>query len=99
MGQQDSIKMQHKILKLFTTYKKCIFIGCMLQFFQQMVGINTVMYFGPTIILDSGIKFSGYKKGDPIVGILLNIPFAFMNAVGTFVAIFYIDKLGRRWIF
>lgn len=57
------------------------------------------MYYGPSIILDSGIRISGYKKDDPIVGVMLNIPLAFMNALGSVVAIFYIDKLGRRYIF
>lgn len=57
------------------------------------------MYYGPSIILDSGITISGYKKDDPIVGIILNIPLAAMNALGSVVTIFFIDKLGRRYIF
>ena len=37
--------------QLFTTYKRCLVVGCGLQFFQQFIGINTIMYYGPEIII------------------------------------------------
>jgi MFS family permease len=83
--------------ELFTTYKMCLFVGCMLQFFQQFIGINTVMYYGPDIIIDSGITLDGVEDKEQM-GIILNIPLAATNAIGSTVAIFVIDNLGRRYI-
>lgn len=71
----------------------------MLQLFQQTCGINTVMYYGPDIIIDSGVHFGNLPAGDPRTGIVFSIPLSLVNALGSLVVIFYIDKLGRRYIF
>lgn len=84
--------------ELFSTYGKLIFIGCMLQFFQQTSGINTIMYYGPSIILGSGIEVGGLDPNAETTGIILNIPLAFMNAVGALITMIYIDRFGRRYI-
>ena len=44
--------------QLFTKYKKCLAIGCILQFLQQSTGINAVNQYGPQIIIDSGFEIS-----------------------------------------
>ena len=67
----------------------------MLQFFQQFVGINTVMYYGPNIILSTGISVDGIDE--KTLSILLNIPLAAVNAIGSTVAVFIIDNMGRRY--
>lgn len=56
------------------------------------------MYYGPQILLETGIKVGDYDKKSPELGIILNIPLAFVNALGNVIAVFYIDKLGRRYI-
>lgn len=65
-----------------------------------MVGINTIMYYGPQIIIGTGIKIDGYDDdlGKKKLGIMFNIPLAFMNALGSGISALYIDKLGRRHI-
>ena len=81
--------------QLFTIYKRCLLIGCTLQLFQQFVGINTIMYYGPQIIIDTGITVDGIEEKEKL-GIILNIPLAATNALGTLIAVFIIDGLGRR---
>lgn len=52
-----------------------------------------MMYFGPDILQKAG--FGSDEKS----GLLIqSLPLALTNALGTIVAIIYIDKLGRRYI-
>ena len=55
------------------------------------------MYYGPEIIIDSGTTIDGIDDKEQL-GIILNIPLAFTNALGSLIAIFLIDDLGRRFI-
>lgn len=60
-----------------------------LQAFQQFTGINTVMYYSPTIV-----QMAGFRSNQ--LALLLSLIVAFMNASGTIVGIFLIDHFGRR---
>lgn len=53
--EEDNSSQLTKYGELFTVYKKIVFIGVMLQIFQQFTGINTVMYYIPTILEKQGI--------------------------------------------
>jgi hypothetical protein len=64
--------------------------------FQQLVGINTAMYYGPEILLQAGFSLEGYTDKQAVV--LFNIPLAAMNAFGNTLSIFFIDKCGRRYL-
>ena len=63
-----------------------IFIGCMLSVFQQFVGINAVLYFAPRIFESMGM---GNAMTQTVVMGVVNITF-------TLVAIFTVEKLGRK---
>jgi SP family xylose:H+ symportor-like MFS transporter len=63
-----------------------IFIGCMLSVFQQFVGINAVLYFAPRIFESMGM---GNAMTQTVVMGIVNISF-------TLVAIFTVEKLGRK---
>ncbi|TKW05158.1 hypothetical protein SEVIR_7G156700v4 [Setaria viridis] len=65
------------------------FAGAGFQAFQQFTGINTVMYYSPTIVQMAG--FTSNK-----LALLLSLIVAAMNAAGTIVGIYLIDRCGRR---
>ncbi|KAL8255491.1 hypothetical protein R6Q59_030558 [Mikania micrantha] len=63
--------------------------GAGLQAFQQFTGINTVMYYSPTIV-----QMAGFRSNQ--LALLLSLLVALMNAAGTIVGIHLIDHSGRR---
>ena len=72
--------------KLFAYGWMVIFIGCMLSVFQQIIGINAVLYFAPRIFESMGV--SNNMLFTVIMGVI-NISF-------TLVAVFTVEKLGRK---
>ena len=69
--------------------RKALLVGTGLQFLQQMVGINTVMYYGATIVQMAG--FSGATTA-----IYANVGLAATNFLFTIVGIKLVDTVGRR---
>ncbi|XP_021895552.1 inositol transporter 1 isoform X2 [Carica papaya] len=65
------------------------FAGAGLQAFQQFTGINTVMYYSPTIV-----QMAGFRSNQ--LALLLSLVVAAMNAAGTVVGIYLIDHVGRK---
>ncbi|GAC1394573.1 MAG: sugar porter family MFS transporter [Ktedonobacteraceae bacterium] len=64
-------------------------VGVGLALFQQFVGINTVIYYAPTIFGYAGFKSaSGAILATSVVGVV--------NVIGTIIAIFLLDRVGRR---
>ncbi|KAL3507132.1 hypothetical protein ACH5RR_032514 [Cinchona calisaya] len=63
--------------------------GAGLQAFQQITGINTVMYYSPTIV-----QMAGFHSNQ--LALLLSLIVAAMNVIGTIVGIYLIDHVGRR---
>jgi len=72
--------------RLFTYGWLVIFVGIMLSVFQQIVGINAVLYFAPRIFESLGM--SNPMMQTVIMGIV-NITF-------TLVAIFTVERIGRK---
>jgi SP family xylose:H+ symportor-like MFS transporter len=75
-----------KTEKLLTYGWMCIFVGVMLSVFQQIVGINAVLYYSKTIFESAGLDDS--MKQTVYMGIV--------NILFTLVAIFTVEKLGRK---
>lgn len=71
---------------LMTYGALCIFVGIMLSVFQQAVGINAVLYYAPRIFGDIGMQ-------NPMV---ITVIMGIVNILFTLVAIFTVEKLGRR---
>jgi SP family arabinose:H+ symporter-like MFS transporter len=77
------------IKELFTpVYRKALWIGLLLPFLSQVCGINAVIYYGPRILEQAGFTLNNALGGQVTIGLV--------NVVFTFVAIFTIDKWGRR---
>nr|POE71622.1 putative inositol transporter 2 [Quercus suber] len=71
------------------TVRRGLIAGVGLQIFQQFVGINTVMYYSPTIIQLAGIASNQ-------TALLLSLVTSGLNAAGSIASIYFIDRTGRR---
>ena len=71
--------------------RRAMVVGATLQVLQQLVGINTVMYYSPTIVQESGLG-----GGTNEAAILSSMAIAGANCVMTLVALPAIDRYGRR---
>jgi MFS transporter, SP family, galactose:H+ symporter len=69
--------------------RRALLVGLGLGIFQQFIGINTVIYYAPTIL-----QFSGFHSAT--VAILATLGVGAVNVLMTFVALRLIDRVGRR---
>ncbi|PRY20161.1 sugar porter family MFS transporter [Pseudosporangium ferrugineum] len=65
-----------------------LMVGLGLALFQQIVGVNTVIYYAPTILQQTGLGAGNAITQTLTVGLT--------NVVFTVVAILLLDKVGRR---
>lgn len=67
--------------------KKAIFIGLSLMFFQQLSGINAVIFYTSSIFNDANVSLQP-EIATIIVGVI--------QVIATFIATATIDKIGRK---
>ena len=72
--------------RLFAYGWLVVFIGVMLSVFQQVVGINAVLYYAPRIFGDMGMT-------DPMFNTVM---MGVVNILFTLVAIFTVERWGRK---
>lgn len=84
----DTIKstVNVKTEKLFSFGVMVIFVGVMLSVFQQVVGINAVLYYAPRI-------FDSMGMGNLMVQTVI---MGVVNIVFTLVAVFTVERIGRK---
>ena len=75
-----------KTERLFTYGWLVIFIGVMLSVFQQVVGINAVLYYAPRIFGDMGMTNPMFNT------VMMGV----VNILFTLIAIFTVEKWGRK---
>jgi len=80
--------VHEKVEKVLTYGWKVLIIGILLSIFQQAVGINVVLYYAPTIFKGLGFGNDAAMYQTVIMGIV--------NILFTLVAIFTVDKFGRK---
>jgi SP family galactose:H+ symporter-like MFS transporter len=69
--------------------RPALIVGIGLAVFQQITGINTVIYYAPTILQSAGISSASGA-------ILATAGIGVVNVVMTLVAMWLIDRMGRR---
>jgi MFS transporter, SP family, galactose:H+ symporter len=72
--------------------RNALIIAAGIMFFQQFVGINTVIYYSPKIFLAAG--FEGAEAA-----IAASVIVGAVNVFFTIVSLFVIDRLGRRKLY
>ena len=72
--------------RLFAYGFMVVFIGCMLSVFQQIIGINAVLYFAPRIFESMGVSNN----------MLFTVIMGVINITFTLVAVFTVEKIGRK---
>jgi len=80
--------VHEKVENVLTYGWKVLIIGILLSLFQQAVGINVVLYYAPTIFKGLGFGNDAAMWQTVIMG--------FVNIIFTLVAIFTVDKFGRK---
>ncbi len=65
---------------------KAVIIGVCIAILGQFMGVNAVLYYGPSIFKDAGLE-------DPL---FCQVLVGVVNTVTTVIAMFIIDKIGRK---
>jgi sugar porter (SP) family MFS transporter len=78
------------ILELLRTrgLRRGVLLAAMLAVFQQLVGINTIVYYAPTIL-----NAAGFGKS---AAILNSVGLACLSIIATVIAAGIVDRVGRR---
>lgn len=69
-------------------YRMALIVGVVLALFSQVTGINAIIYYAPEIFKSIGIGVESAFFQTILIGVI--------NTIFTFVAIWLIDKAGRR---
>jgi sugar porter (SP) family MFS transporter len=69
-------------------FRLALFIGVALAMLGQLMGVNAVLYYGPTIFRESGLSSGDSLFYQVIVGLV--------NMLTTVLALIIIDKVGRK---
>ncbi|TCP54182.1 sugar porter (SP) family MFS transporter [Tamaricihabitans halophyticus] len=68
--------------------RRILVIGVGVAFLQQILGINTIIYYAPTILVDLGFEDSA--------ALLANAGLGLLTVIVTVVMLLLVDRIGRR---
>ncbi|MCF1750266.1 sugar porter family MFS transporter [Mariniradius sediminis] len=87
--ESKSIKGKTSVAALFDTrFRKISFFAFLMAFFNQMSGINAIIYFAPRIFESAGISTEDALFSTIGIGVI--------NLIATMAGLYLIDKLGRK---
>jgi len=66
-------------------------LGVVLAITLQLTGVNIIMYYGVQLL-----KEALQINNDPILVLVLNVIIGTWNAIATLVALFFVERVGRR---
>ncbi|PVU88900.1 hypothetical protein BB561_005651 [Smittium simulii] len=72
--------------------RRRLILGVLTQMFQQLTGINVIMYYAPEIFKQAGLGGSNSNNSENIATGINGI----VNVLFTIPAVLYVDKWGRR---
>jgi SP family galactose:H+ symporter-like MFS transporter len=88
--RQSSVKQSGSWAELSSlSLRPAMIVGIGLALFQQVTGINTVIYYAPTIFQTAGFESAS-------VAILATTGVGVINVLMTVVALLLLDRVGRR---
>jgi sugar porter (SP) family MFS transporter len=91
----ESLQGDHTSVSISELFKpsarKVMIVGFLLAVLVQVSGINTVVDYAPKILLAAGVEINNALLQTSLVGLI--------NFIFTFVAILFIDKIGRRTLY
>lgn len=91
LGKSRSEKSSYREL-LKPWLRNAVIIGVGIMFFQQFVGINTVIYYSPKIFLMAGVDGT-------VSAIWAAVGVGVVNLLFTVVSVYFVDRLGRRKLY
>jgi sugar porter (SP) family MFS transporter len=91
--EREKAKMERKE-GFFALFKKqhfkFTFMAILIAFFNQVSGINAIIYFAPRIFESAGISTEN--------GLLSTMGIGFINVIATMVGLYLIDRMGRKFL-
>ncbi|PHT90687.1 Sugar transport protein 1 [Capsicum annuum] len=92
MASEASRQIEHPWRNLLQKkYRPHLVMAIMIPFFQQLTGINVIMFYAPVLFKTIGFGADASLMSAVITG--------GVNVIATVVSIYYVDKLGRRFLF
>jgi len=82
----DQLRFKDLLVRRF---RKPLIVGIVLAIFQQITGVNTIVYYAPTIFQMVGFSNAGNA-------ILATFLIGFVGLLFTVISMFLVDKVGRR---
>ncbi|AND70223.1 D-galactose transporter [Dyella thiooxydans] len=88
---EEQLKVPQRGVHMFfqnANFRRSVGLGVLLQVMQQLTGMNVVMYYAPRIFEGMGYNTESQLWFTAIVGLV--------NVLATFIAIAFVDRLGRK---
>lgn len=70
---------------------RILLIGIAIAVFQQLTGINTIVYYGQTVLIEAGF--------DESAALIANVVPGLIGVIGSIISLYMMDRVNRRTMF